>query len=289
MATDPLRARGADRRGLVATLRRRMTPRVVIAGIVLSTIGALALLSPLLPLEPNVMHLSRIVDGPSWTHPLGTDTFGRDNLARVVNGARVSLRVGIFAVAIAVGLGLPMGLTAGYWRGAIDAVLMRIADTLLVFPPILLAVAMIGVLGPGETSVIIGLGIVYTPVFARVARAKTLTLREAEYIQAAQALGASDVRIIARHILPNALGPLLVQITVAFAYSIIAEAGLSFLGLGTQPPTPSWGTMLAEARPYIQQAPWYPLMPGAVLSIVVLSITIIGDWVREVISPKASR
>lgn len=190
------------------------------------------------------------------------------------------------AVLIAVGMGVPVGLVSGYWRGLIDAFLMRIVDALLAFPAILLAVAFIGILGPGETSVMLGLGIVYTPVFARVARAKTLSIREIDYVQAAKALGASDIRIILRHLLPNAAGPIIVQVTVALAFAIIAEAGMSFLGLGTQPPTPSWGLMLAEARPYIQQSPWYPLIPGIVLSTVVLSVTVIGDRLREILDPR---
>lgn len=253
---------------------------------ILLVVVVAALIAPLLPLEPNKMRFDLLVSPPSEKHLLGTDSFGRDLLARTIFGARVSLRVGVVAVLIAVGMGVPVGLVSGYWRGLIDAFLMRIVDALLAFPAILLAVAFIGILGPGETSVMLGLGIVYTPVFARVARAKTLSIREIDYVQAAKALGASDIRIILRHLLPNAAGPIIVQVTVALAFAIIAEAGMSFLGLGTQPPTPSWGLMLAEARPYIQQSPWYPLIPGIVLSTVVLSVTVIGDRLREILDPR---
>ena len=253
---------------------------------ILLVVMVAALIAPILPLEPNKMRFDLLVSPPSEKHLLGTDSFGRDLLARTIFGARVSLRVGVVAVLIAVGMGVPVGLVSGYWRGLIDAFLMRIVDALLAFPAILLAVAFIGILGPGETSVMLGLGIVYTPVFARVARAKTLSIREIDYVQAAKALGASDIRIILRHLLPNAAGPIIVQVTVALAFAIIAEAGMSFLGLGTQPPTPSWGLMLAEARPYIQQSPWYPLIPGIVLSTVVLSVTVIGDRLREILDPR---
>jgi peptide/nickel transport system permease protein len=261
--------------------------QVAIAIAVLLTVLAAAALAPVLPLQPNKMQFDKIVSFPSERHWLGTDSFGRDIFARLIYGARVSLRVSAVAVLLAVAVGVPAGLIAGYWRGVPDLILMRVADALLAFPAILLAVSFIGILGPGETSVMLGLGIIFTPVFARIARAKTLTLRQAEYVQAAKALGASDVRVIFRHLVPNAVGPIIVQITVALAYAIIAEAGMSFLGLGTQPPTPSWGLMLAEARPYIQQSPWYPLVPGIALSVVVLNITLIGDHLRERFDPRA--
>jgi peptide/nickel transport system permease protein len=234
------------------------------------------------------MRFDLIVSPPSKQHYLGTDSFGRDILSRTIYGARVSLRVGFVAVILALSMGLPIGLLSGYMGGLTDAILMRLADALLAFPAILLAVAFIGILGPGETSVMLGLGIVYTPIFARVARAKILSIRELDYIKAAKSIGASDFRIICLHLLPNAIGPVIVQVTVAFAFAIIAEAGMSFLGLGTQPPTPSWGLMLAEARPYIQQSTWYPLVPGIVLTIVVLSVTIVGDRLREILDPHSN-
>ena len=278
---EPSAPAGLPRRG------RWRDAQVTIAIVVLGIVVTAALLAPLLPLQPDEMRFDALVTPPSAQHWLGTDSFGRDLLARLIYGTRVSLRVGLVAVSIAVLIGTPAGLAAGYWRGAADAILMRIADALLAFPAILLAIAFIGILGPGETSVMLGLGIVYTPVFARIARAKTQSLRETEFLHAAKALGASDLRIIARHLLPNAIGPIIVQITVAMAFAIIAEAGMSFLGLGTQPPTPSWGLMLAEARPYIQRSPWYPLVPGTVLSVVVLCITLIGDRLRERFDPRA--
>ena len=266
----------------------RADARVVASLVILAIVAILALSAPLLPLDPFKMDLNRMVERPSSAHVLGTDSFGRDIAARLVHGGRVSLRVGIVAVLMAVSIGTTAGLIAGYWRGLTDSVIMRLADALLAFPAILLAVALIGILGPDETSVMIALGVVYTPVFARVARSKAISLRETEYVLAAQALGASSIRIILRHIVPNAMGPVLVQMTVALAYAVIAEAGMSFLGLGTQPPQPSWGLMLAEARPYIQTSPWYPLLPGLALAVVVLNITVLGDWLRERLDPKAS-
>ena len=248
-----------------------------------------ALLAPLLPIiDPDEMKFDLIVSPPSKQHYLGTDSFGRDILSRTIYGARVSLRVGFVAVIIALSMGLPIGLLSGYMGGLTDAILMRLVDALLAFPAILLAVAFIGILGPGETSVMLSLGIVYTPIFARVARAKILSIRELDYVKAAKSIGASELRIICLHLLPNAVGPIIVQVTVAFAFAIIAEAGMSFLGLGTQPPTPSWGLMLAEARPYIQQSTWYPLVPGIVLTIVVLSVTIVGDRLREILDPHSN-
>jgi len=255
---------------------------------ILSIVIFSALLAPLLPIDPNEMRFDLIVSPPSKQHYLGTDSFGRDILSRTIYGARVSLRVGFVAVILALSMGLPIGLLSGYMGGLTDAILMRLADALLAFPAILLAVAFIGILGPGETSVMLGLGIVYTPIFARVARAKILSIRELDYIKAAKSIGASDFRIICLHLLPNAIGPVIVQVTVAFAFAIIAEAGMSFLGLGTQPPTPSWGLMLAEARPYIQQSTWYPLVPGIVLTFVVLSVTIVGDRLREILDPHSN-
>jgi len=255
---------------------------------ILSIVIFSALLAPLLPIDPNEMRFDLIVSPPSKQNYLGTDSFGRDILSRTIYGARVSLRVGFVAVILALSMGLPIGLLSGYMGGLTDAILMRLADALLAFPAILLAVAFIGILGPGETSVMLGLGIVYTPIFARVARAKILSIRELDYIKAAKSIGASDFRIICLHLLPNAIGPVIVQVTVAFAFAIIAEAGMSFLGLGTQPPTPSWGLMLAEARPYIQQSTWYPLVPGIVLTFVVLSVTIVGDRLREILDPHSN-
>ena len=261
--------------------------QVWFAAAILVGFVVLAVLAPYLGLpSPDDMDLYALVSPPSLSHPLGTDAYGRDILTRVLYGARVSLRVGLVSVALATLVGVPFGLLSGYYRGPVDSVLMRIVDAFLAFPPILLAVALIGILGTGETSVMIGLGIVYFPAFARVTRAKTLSVREMEFITAARAIGAKDLRILVRHLFPNVTGPILVQMTVAFAYAIIAEAGMSFLGLGTQPPTPSWGLMLAEARPYIEDAPWYPLIPGLVLSIVVLSITVVGDRLRALLDPK---
>lgn len=275
--------------------RSRRIPRVLrdvrltVGGVVVLVVFVLAAIGPWLGLTPpDQMDFAHSLQHPfvSWQHVLGTDSYGRDLLSRVVLGARYSVEVGTGAVLIALLLGTTSGLVAGFLGGLLDAVIMRVMDTLLAFPPILSAVVLVGVIGPGLWNVVLGVGVVYTPVFARIARAKTLSVRSLPYVEAAQSLGGRRSRILARHIVPNIMGPVIVQATVAYAFAIVAEAGLSFLGLGVQPPAPSWGSMLSDARPYIQSDPWFALVPGLALAISVLGITFVGDALRDWLDPK---
>lgn len=261
-----------------------------VSALVVSLVFVCALVAPLLPRiglpNPYEMNLRLQVAPPSSQHLLGTDSFGRDLLSRIVFGARVSVTIGFVAVGIASIIGLTLGLLCGYYRGHIDQVIMRIMDAFLALPPILLALTLVGFLGPGARNVMIALGIVYTPRLTRVIRAKVISVRYSDYVQAARAIGAGEFRILFRHIFPNSFGTYVVQSTVSYAYAIIAEAGMSFLGLGTQPPTSSWGLILSEARPYIKEAPWFILFPGIAISVSVLAITLLGDRLREAIDPK---
>lgn len=278
-------------RGLKQRLRRllRQDVRLVVCLVVLALIVVAALFANVLPIAaPSEMSLLNQLAKPSPAHWLGTDSFGRDILSRIIYGARVSLIVGSITVLIAISLGATGGILSGYYGGHVDSVIMRVMDALLAFPSILLAITLVGILGPGLVNVMVGLGIVYAPTFARVARAKTQSITHAEYVQAARAIGASDGRILIRHVIPNATGPIIVQATVAFAFAIIAEAGLSFLGLGVPPDVPSWGAMLTEARKFIQTDPWFAFIPGTFLSITVLSVTLLGDSLRELLDPTSS-
>jgi len=271
-----------------STFGRRLLrdKRALVSVIVVLIVTVMAVLAPVLPLQnPSKMDLLTQLDEPSWSHWLGTDSFGRDIFSRIVFGARVSLLVGFVTVILALSLGATSGILAGYFGGIVDSVLMRIMDALLAFPAILLAIALVGILGPGQFNVMLGLGVVYAPTFARVARAKTSSVRNMEYVLAAKATGASHFRTLTRYVLPNVLGPIIVQATVAYAFAIIAEAGLSFLGLGVPPDVPSWGAMLTEARKFIQTDPWFAMIPGVWLSITVLSITLLGDSLREILDP----
>ncbi|HEY3604239.1 MAG TPA: ABC transporter permease [Sporichthyaceae bacterium] len=224
--------------------------------------------------------------GPSASHWLGTDQLGRDIASRILIGSRDSLRVAVVAVAIATVLGSTAGLLAGYRRGWLDALLMRSMDVLFAFPAILVAIAVLAVRGPGPTNASLALGLVYTPIFARVARAGALSVRESGYVQAARAAGARDRRILWRHVLPNVSGPIIVQISLSLAFALLAEAALSFLGLGTQPPHPSWGGMLSDGRDYLQQAWWMAAFPGLAIFFVVLACNLVGDALRDALDPR---
>ncbi len=254
----------------------------VVAGVVLAALFAPALA----PADPTRTDFGALLQPPSRAHLLGTDDLGRDILSRVIYGARTSLLAGVIAVGLAVAVGVPLGLLSGYFRGRLDNVLMRITDALLSFPLLVLALAIAAVLGAGLTKAMLAVGIVFTPGFIRLARAQVLSEREKVYVEAARALGASDRRIIWRHILPNSLSPVLVQASLAMAAAITAEATLSFLGLGTQPPTPSWGSMLNIAQAYLTRAPWMALWPGLAIFVTVLALNLVGDGLREVLDPR---
>jgi ABC-type dipeptide/oligopeptide/nickel transport system permease subunit len=239
--------------------------------------------------DPVQIKLSAKLQSPSWAHLLGTDHFGRDVLSRLLYGSRVSLSIGLMVIAFSTSFGVPIGMVAGFMRGHVDNGLMRVMDAFLTFPPLLLAVTIVGLLGPDLRNVMLAIGVVQVPVLARIVRACTLSAREETYVIAASALGASPLRIATRHILRNILSPIVVQLTIGFSAAIIAEASLSFLGLGTQPPNPSWGRDLAEARRYMADAPWLFLAPTATIMLAVLSINFIGDGLRDALDPRSWR
>jgi peptide/nickel transport system permease protein len=225
---------------------------------------------------------------PSIRFPLGTDNLGRDVLSRIIFGTRVSLLVGVIAVAVGAGLGASSGLLAGYHGGWVDAVLMRVWDAIFAVPAILLGIVLAAAFGASATIAAITLGIATTPTFARIARAAVLAERRKEYVQAARTLGATHARVLRFHILPNVLGPLFVQVALTMSAAVLLEAGLSFLGLGVQAPQPSWGGMLSESRQFLRQAPWYGVVPGISLTLVVLALNSVSDALRDALDPRTN-
>jgi peptide/nickel transport system permease protein len=284
-----------ERREWLEFLRRLAARRTALFGllvvvIVVLTAFAAPLLSPFDPIEQDLGDLRLKPPGFRDTagrlHPLGTDHLGRDLLARVIYGARPALLVGFAAVAISGLIGMATGLIAGYFGGRLDDILMRLADIQLAFPFILLAIAVIGVLGPSLQTIIVVIGVSSWVVYARIVRGAVLTLREREFVQAALALGGGDGRVVLRHILPNAFTPWLVVATLDMARVIVIESALSFLGLGVQPPTPTWGGMLADGRVYISTAWWLATFPGLAILITVLGINLFGDGLRDTLDPR---
>jgi peptide/nickel transport system permease protein len=265
--------------------------KAALAGFIcIACMAAASAFAPLLvKYNPIAIDLSSKILPPTLEHPLGTDYFGRDILARVLYGGRVSLTVGLLVVGFAMAVGVPVGLISGFFGGRIDNGLMRLMDAFLTFPPMLLAVAIVGFLGPEIQNVMLALGVVNIPVFARIVRGSTLAVREEVYVMAARSLGASSLRIALSHILRNIVAPIVVQMTVVFAAAIIAEASLSFLGLGTQPPDPSWGRDLNEARRYLEDAPWLLVGPTAAIMLGVLSVNFVGDGLRDALDPRSWR
>lgn len=229
------------------------------------------------------------LQSPSSTHLLGTDDLGRDIFARIVYGARVSLQVGLISVGIALIIGSSIGVIAGYFGGFLGEVLMRGIDILLAFPSILLAILIVAILGPGLNNAMIAIGIVNVPIYARLLRSTVITVRNQEYIEASMSLGATHSRIIFTHILPNCVSPLIVQATLGIGAAILETAGLSFLGLGAQPPTPEWGTMLSNAKDFIRLAPWAIAFPGIAITLVVLAFNLMGDGLRDLMDPRTAK
>ncbi|HZO30894.1 MAG TPA: ABC transporter permease [Chloroflexota bacterium] len=291
--TEMAAARGAARgksggRGFIAAASRRWPLTVGLLFVLLLclvTTGA-----PLLaPASPDIQDMANVLRSPSAAHPFGTDEFGRDLLSRVLFGGRITLLASSAAVLLASLLGCTIGLTAGYFGGWYDALVGRIVDILFAFPVILLGIAIVAIMGPGVISVVVAIAIASFPNFARVSRAAIVPEKEREYVLAAHVVGASTWYIIARTLLPNLVGPLMVLVSLGFAYAVLYEASLSFLGLGARPPTPEWGVMLSTARDFIFQAPWYAFFPGFSIVLLVFALNLVGDGLRDAIDPYRSR
>lgn len=269
-------------------LRQLAQRRLALAGLaVVLFFIALAALAPLVsPYDPLATSWTAVRKPPSLAHPFGTDEIGRDELARVIWGTRASLLAGLVSVSLALAAGVPIGLVSGYLGGVVDGTLMRMIDAMLAIPFLILAIALAAFLGPSLVNAMIAIGVSQTPIFARLTRGQVLTVKHEDFIEAARAVGNPHHRIVLRHILPNIVPPLLVQATLAAATAIIAEASLSFLGLGEQPPDPSWGSMLNTAKNFIPQAPWMALWPGLAIFALVLSLNLFGDGLRDALDPR---
>ena len=269
-------------------LRRLLRNRGGMVGLVLCTVFVLlAILAPLLaPHDPLATDWGALRQPPSSSYWFGTDDIGRDVLSRVIWGSRASLMAGVVSVLIAMAVGVPLGTLSGYAGGATDIILMRITDGLLAVPALILAIALAAFLGPSLTNAMLAIGIAAAPVFMRLTRGEMLATLQAEYVEAARSMGYTNLRIVLRHILPNIMPVLLVQATLSIASAIIAEAGLSFLGLGQQPPAPSWGASLNAARSFIADAPWMSVWPGAFICLAVFGCNLLGDGLRDVLDPR---
>jgi peptide/nickel transport system permease protein len=270
---------------MVASLPGLGRHRAGLVGFVtLAALAVVAVAAPwIAPQDPLVQNRADRFLSPSWSHPFGTDEFGRDILSRVIHGARISLLTGAVAVALGGTIGVPLGLIGGFAGGWTDAAIMRVLDVLLAVPAILLAMVIIAVLGPGSFNAMLAVGIVSVPSFGRLARASTLTLKEREFVVATRALGVGPAYLMFRTILLNAMTPIVVQVAVTGAVAMLLEAALSFLGLGTQPPAPSWGSMLNTGRSFLFQAPWYGLFPGVVITASVLALNALADALQAIV------
>lgn len=260
---------------------------MIVGGAMLAGLALLALAAPLIaPYDPEAVEVRRVMGAPDLLHPFGSDVLGRDVLSRVIHGLRVSLIVSLSAVVGSLAIAVPLGLIAGYFGRWTDTIISRGLDLILVFPAMLLAVTFIAILGPGSVVAAIAIAVIYLPILARVMRTSTLIVSRNDYVTGARARGASDSRVLLSHIAPNALGPVIVQASVLSAFALQLEAGLSFLGLGVQPPTPSLGGMLAEGREVLIQAPWVEIFPGLAIVVAVLAFTFLGEGLRQAFDPK---
>jgi peptide/nickel transport system permease protein len=268
-------------------VRRLLKRKTVFVGLVILIIFILlAILAPwVAPYSPSKLSIVNRLKPPSGTYFFGTDEFGRDVLSRTIYAGRLSLLVGVAVVALSAVIGVTLGLLAGFFKN-LDTPIARLIDAMMAFPDILLAIALVAALGPSLTTVIIALSVVYAPRLARIVRASTLVIRELPYVEAAQALGISTFHIMTRHVLKNLLSPIMVQATFLFSSAMLAEAGLSFLGLGVSPEIPTWGTMISAGRQYIGQADWMTLFPGVAIILSVLSLQMVGDGLRDMLDPK---
>ena len=269
--------------------RRLSRRRLAVFGLAVVVVSALmAALAPwITPYDPLQTSFSMVRKAPSLAHWFGTDEVGRDLLSRIVWGARASLAAGVISVSIAIGIGVPLGMLAGYAGGLIDSLISRLTDAMLACPFLILAIALAAFLGPSLGNVMIAIGVTATPIFIRLARGQVLSVKAEDYVEAARAVGNPPWRVLTRHILPNILPPVIVQASLAIAAAIIAEASLSFLGLGQQPPSPSWGSMLNNAQRFLTQSPWMAIFPGLAIFVIVLAFNLLGDGLRDALDPKA--
>ena len=285
---DATPERVVRRRGVMRRIAGHRTGRIglaLVGGVVL-----VALLAPVLaPFGPDEITGTPALTGPSGAHWLGTDELGRDVASRIIWGSRTSLQVSVLATLLALLVALPLGLVAGYFRGRLDTVVMRLTDTGLAFPFIVLAVGLTAIFGPSMVNAAIAIGISQVPMLIRVVRGEALAVREEDYIAASVADGAGSARILGRHVLPNIVNTLIVQVTVLMPFAIITESMLSFLGLGVQPPTPSWGVMLTAAQAYTAQAPWLAVFPGLAIFVAALGFNLLGDGARDALDPRRAR
>ena len=287
-----LSAPGSENKSQLRLALRRVvqSPSGLVSLAIVVAVALCAVLAPVVaPYDPYATGRGQELRSPSGAHWLGTDEYGRDILSRVIHGSRVSLGVGVVAVLLGGAAGILAGLAAGYWEGWVDTIVMRLCDSLLAFPAILLGIALTALLGPGAVNAALALAIISLPQFARIVRASALVEKHKDYVLAARVLGAWDRRILFLHILPNASSPIVVQMALAMAFAALLEAGLSFLGLGVQPPEPSWGSMLNTSRAYLRDAIWYAIAPGAALTVLLLGLNFLADALRSALDPRAKR
>lgn len=273
---------------LKASAPQRSSKRfMLLGGFLLAVLALIAIAAPLIaPHDPEFVDVHRVLGAPDWQHPFGSDVLGRDVLSRVIYGLRTSLMVSVSAVLVSLILAVPLGLLAGYFGRWVDSAISRTLDLILVFPAMLLAVTFIAILGPGSVVAALAIAVIYLPILARVMRTSTLIVSRNDYVAGSRARGASHLRVLVTHVAPNAFGPVIVQASVLSAFALQLEAGLSFLGLGTQPPTPSLGGMLADGREVLIQAPWVEIFPGLAIVVAVLGFTFLGEGLRRTIDPR---
>ncbi|MBM3140021.1 MAG: ABC transporter permease [Chloroflexi bacterium] len=287
VGTLPALSRASSSRQLRAVRSFLLDPKASVSVALLGVFVVIALFAPLIaPHGENEQNRQKSYLSPSRDHPLGTDRLGRDVLSRMIYGSRISLRIGIVAMGVAVAVGVPLGLLAGYAGRWPDEIIMRFVDAMIAFPNLIFLLFVIAIIGPGVTNVMIAIGLNSFPVYARLTRAQTLSLKQRDYVLAARALGATDSMILRRHVLPNAVQPIIVQGSLFLGAAVLAESGLSFLGIGIQPPTATWGIIIADGFPVIRVNPWMAISPGVAIVAFVLSVNLLGDRLRDVLDPR---